>query len=508
MFASGNGSTPAPGDVVYQSSFESPEEREVWSLADFAQWADGRTGSTVLRVTVPPGASDGGHMIHAPLAVERYRGCVLLFECAAKAEAVTKPRESYFGVKFMVHVRTGEAGDVWHNENNVFGTFDWRPLRFTLRIAPDARDGELYLGLQDCSGTAWFDDVKVTVLKGPPAPRPAPNPDAPPPLKGHELPRLRGVMSPNEYRDGDLRALADEWKANVIRWQIGRNWGEFNTDRDLAEYDQWMARELEDLDKALADCLAHGIKLVIDLHGPPGGRYPNYDLAIFHERLYHEHWRALWVKIAERYKDHAAVWGYDLVNEPMQVAPSPEGVLDCLAAQEEVARAIRTVDPETPIVIAATEGDSPQGFVDLEPVEVSNVIYQVHLYAPHEFTHQGVGREWTPVTYPGVIGGKVWDKEQIRKTLQPVRDFQRAYNVHIFVGEFSAIRWAPGAVDYLRDCIEIFEEYGWDWTYHAYREWHGWSLDHGSDPDNLQPVPDLTDRGALLREWFGRNERP
>ena len=94
--------------------------------------------------------------------------------------------------------------------------------------------------------------------------------------------------------------------------------------------------------------------------------------------------------------------------------------------------------------------------------------------------------------------------------LQPVRDFQLAYNVHIYAGEFSAIRWAPGdsATQYLRDVIELFEEYGWDWSYHAYREWDGWSLEHGPDPNDHQPTAEPTDRLKLMLGWFAKNQRP
>jgi endoglucanase len=91
-----------------------------------------------------------------------------------------------------------------------------------------------------------------------------------------------------------------------------------------------------------------------------------------------------------------------------------------------------------------------------------------------------------------------------------VREFQLAYNVHIYAGEFSAIRWAPGdsAHQYLKAAIELFEEYGWDWSYHAYREWDGWSVEHGSDPSDHTPSSLPTDRKKLLLEWFGRNEKP
>ena len=58
---------------------------------------------------------------------------------------------------------------------------------------------------------------------------------------------------------------------------------------------------------------------------------------------------------------------------------------------------------------------------------------------------------------------------------------------------------------YLRDCIELFEEFGWDWSYHAFREWSGWSVEHGSVQADTAPSPTPTNREKLLREWFGKN---
>jgi len=195
----------------------------------------------------------------------------------------------------------------------------------------------------------------------------------------------------------------------------------------------------------------------------------------------------------------------------VQGGPPPEGVADCLGIQILAAQAIRKIDPVTPIMIAADGWDTPHAFAHLEPVAIPNVIYQAHMYSPHSFTHQGVpGFPDAPVVYPGVIDGKHWDRDALREYLKPVRDFQLAYNVHIYIGEFSAVRWAPGdsALRYLRDCIEIFEEYGWDWSYHAFREWDGWSLEHDSDRTNQQPASEPTERLKMMLEWFGRNEKP
>jgi hypothetical protein len=68
--------------------------------------------------------------------------------------------------------------------------------------------------------------------------------------------------------------------------------------------------------------------------------------------------------------------------------------------------------------------------------------------------------------------------------------------VHIYIGEFSAIRWAPegSAARYLSDLIEIFEAHGWDWSYHAFREWSGWTVEHRDDRNDTQPATASTAR--------------
>ena len=36
-----------------------------------------------------------------------------------------------------------------------------------------------------------------------------------------------------------------------------------------------------------------------------------------------------------------------------------------------------------------------------------------------------------------------WGKAQLQAALQPAIDFQKAYGVPMYIGEFSAIRWCP-----------------------------------------------------------------
>jgi hypothetical protein len=231
---------------------------------------------------------------------------------------------------------------------------------------------------------------------------------------------------------------------------------------------------------------------------------------MLHEPVYLDKFVSVWKQIAQRYKGNPVVWGFDLVNEPVQSEPSSKGTADYLCAQISAATAIRTIDPSRTIIIEVDHWDSADGFKDIKPVDIPRVIYEVHMYYPGQFTHQGVHGSPTGFVYPGMIGGQKVDKHILRKHLSPVRDFQLAYNVHIYVGEFSAIRWSPNnsAYRYLRDCICIFEEYEWDWSYHAFREWDGWSVEHGENPNDHNPVETTTDRKSLLLQWFEKNEKP
>ena len=71
--------------------------------------------------------------------------------------------------------------------------------------------------------------------------------------------------------------------------------------------------------------------------------------------------------------------------------------------------------------------------------------------------------------------------------------------------------WQYGPDKYIRDAIEIFEEYGWDWCYHAYREWPAWSVEytHAGDYEIGKWVKATadTDRKKELLKGLSRNRR-
>jgi hypothetical protein len=445
-------------------------------------------------------------MTSATIHLAPYQGMQLKFRCFVKAENVTKPSESYLGVKFMLHYKS-ITGELFRNPNNVYGTFDWKEIYFTADIPSDVTDAGLFLGLQGCSGKVWFDSISITVN------------NAPKPLsstkttldKINSTASFRGVMSPFVYKQNDIKVLGEDFKANLIRWQLTMNSAQYKTiGTDLAKYDDWIDEKLKELDNVLTECSKYGIKVVIDLHSIPGGRDNSGSLNLFYNKQYNDQFLTTWQKIAKRYNGNPAVWGYDLMNEPVQRETPAEG-MDYISTQVKASTLIRSIDKKTPIIFEVEDLDSPHSFISLSPIPISNVIYQVHMYDPHSFTHQGVNDENSGIIYPGKINGILFDKNTLKGILQPVRDFQLKYNVPIYVGEFSAVRWASGAAKYLSDCIDIFEEYGWNWTYHAYRESNVWDVEYENGTnkiDNPQKALKDTDRKKVLINAFAKNNNP
>ncbi len=236
-----------------------------------------------------------------------------------------------------------------------------------------------------------------------------------------------------------------------------------------------------------------------------------------------ETWIAAWKRIATlcAARPERGIW-FDLMNEPLDWTQMPSYPQQWPIWAQRLIDEIRRIDTVHPIVIEPGPGSLCGGFETFPASKGNNLIYSLHQYQPQSYTHQGVEdirntdlakaylerqRGW-PGKFNDASGG-LWDKARLETMLQPVFDFvKRNPDAHIYVGEFSVIRWAPNGAQYLRDNIEIFEQHGWDWTYHAFHEWHGWSPEYDetySTPENAIKSPGVNSRGAVLLEFFKRN---
>jgi hypothetical protein len=367
--------TLTKGNVLYQTDFESTNALSGWSGS--AELDSGYASAQSAALETKANAS--GTVNSRQLPVDTIRGCRIRGSVMVRAERVKAKPNPWNGIKFMLVIES-PAGKSYPQAPLETGTFDWRRAGFTAHIPADATNVTLVLGLEQVTGKVWFDDVKFTVAK---TPIPVQlKPMAGPVFKGHPLPRLRGAMvSPNIDADS-LRVLGQEWKANLIRFQLIR-FGRAGQPAMPDGYDEWLEGELKKLDAALALCEKYGLFVLVDLHSPPDGKatvsgYIGSDSGLFSDRQAQDKFVEVWRRIATRYKDAKAIWGYDLAKEPVE-EESEEACDDWQALAERAARAVRTIDPERTIIVEPSQWGGPEGLNELVPIGVSNVVYSVHL---------------------------------------------------------------------------------------------------------------------------------
>ena len=336
----------------------------------------------------------------------------------------------------------------------------------------------------------------------------------------HSRPKPEHVYG---FQSGDLRNgqsfrdMANDWNAGAVRLQL----------HQLGPQPTWKPENfpifLDRLEVAVKQARDAGLKIIpvlyeipFDLKGRNMWDCPELENAYIH------YWTEV-VKRLQPYKD--AIWGYDLINEPLERFQLPYAPLQWRNLAIKIIRAIRQIDPDAWIVYEAGPGGDWRGFEDLKPLPDTKVIYSLHFYEPGAFTHQGIAatmlqdpnliaqaQQQIGIRYPGVVSGINWDRARFEEALKPVIEFQKKYNVPIYVGEFSVIAWAPPecSAQYLKDVTDIFDKYGWSWTYHAFREYGGWRLDVEEGvfrPKGKLNYASETKRGAVIKAALKRHAK-
>lgn len=247
----------------------------------------------------------------------------------------------------------------------------------------------------------------------------------------------------------------------------------------------------------IADSLK--IKIVLTPISLPGARWVQNNNGIKDGRLwkdekYQNQTCEFWGDLAQRLKNHPAIVGYNIQNEPhpeiyfgnpsfwknelnnwyQTVKGTPA---DLNLFYSKVISAIRKVDAQTPIIIESGLYATPWAFTYLEKINDPNIIYSFHMYEPYHFTTQKINNG--QYQYPGEIpieeNGTVFglNKNSLKEFLNPVVDWSKKHNVpasRIWVGEFGCSRKTMGAEKYLSDLIEIFNENQWHWSFYSFRE--------------------------------------
>lgn len=175
----------------------------------------------------------------------------------------------------------------------------------------------------------------------------------------------------------------------------------------------------------------------------------------------------VWTYIISNTHNLPAVRFYGLCNEPRGGARKVNRRMEMM-----ITHARRFTNKI--LLVTVLNGDPPN-FARAKNFKGQNLWWEVHMYLPLGLTHQGLGEYPVGPTYPTAR----LDKDALREKLAPVRKFQVETGRRIIVGEFSCSAFADlnSRVNYIRDCIAIFEQYNWRWVYHAWREAPVWNAE-------------------------------
>ncbi|NJN27252.1 MAG: glycoside hydrolase family 5 protein [Cyclobacteriaceae bacterium] len=213
--------------------------------------------------------------------------------------------------------------------------------------------------------------------------------------------------------------------------------------------------------------------------------------------------KIFWGKLAAHLSKFDADYLYlEVMNEPSAVlAKDWNDVQKLWVAEIRKNAPAHTIVVDGNLRITKDNWDGIAALTSIEPFADKNIVYNLHLYEPFAFTHQGATWGWevaqytTGLEYPmneancleikSKHSSKIevgwamddyikqaWNKDRLKAYIQPIADWSAKHNVYITVNEFGAYYYAEneGKLAYLRDMREIMEEkkLGWAvWEYDA-----------------------------------------
>lgn len=253
---------------------------------------------------------------------------------------------------------------------------------------------------------------------------------------------------------------------------------------------------LEYLDELISWCREYEIYAILDMHAAPGAQNADWhsdsngQALLWEKKEYREQTLKLWQLLASHYKDEPTIAGYDILNEPVI-----KDVRRLKKFYNQAIEAIRQVDKKHIIFLEGSLWAQNIDFLG-EPIG-ENIAYSIHFYQPLDFSFN-----FRPdFSYPGRINGQYWNKKKIRSYLKHYYEKAKEWKVPIYVGEFGINyrRGCSGELEYLKNTLEIFEEFGFHWAYWTYK-----AVCNRIYPDGIYQYfenPPWVNRAGLIQGW-------
>ena len=208
------------------------------------------------------------------------------------------------------------------------------------------------------------------------------------------------------------------------------------------------------IDRLINWCRAHGLWVVLDLHGAPGGQTgtniddsPHGLPELFTDDNYLRLTIDLWRAIATRYRDETVVAGYDLLNEPLPNEYQHLYVNELASLYKEITAAIREIDENHVIIYEGTHWSNNWSL--FTEVWDLNSMLQCHKY-------------WNPP-----------DRASVRQYVEKAA----AFGLPVYMGETG-----ENNLDWMQTAFQLYEDSGMSWNL-----WPWKKIDTVTSPCSVDP---------------------
>lgn len=241
------------------------------------------------------------------------------------------------------------------------------------------------------------------------------------------------------------------WGFNAIRPALHYKWFTLPIqDEPVSGQNTWVNAGFEKLDELMNWAAANQMYVIFDMHGAPGGQGKNSNIndydetfpSLFEDEANKVKLEALWIKLAERYKDNPWFGGYDLINEPNWRFGNSGNENGCGTENNDelwdlhlrLTKSIREIDQSNIIYLSGNcWGNNYNSF-------------ETHPLSSYDYN--------TVITFH-----KYWNKND-QESIQWAVDMRELYNRPLWMSESG-----ENSNQWFADAIHLFESnnIGWSW---------------------------------------------
>ncbi|WP_199911776.1 glycoside hydrolase family 5 protein [Dongshaea marina] len=295
-----------------------------------------------------------------------------------------------------------------------------------------------------------------------------------------------------QYHASWVRLAYGKWKSKERDFLIG----------DADDYQGLVKSDLNTLKSVIGRAHKAGLKVVVTPLSLPLARWSQNNGGKTDSRLWQSkgNWQVaakFWRDLAAELKNTPGIAAYNIINEPtpekgaglaehatvkqMQAwyAKHKGGARDLPLFYETIIRAIRSVDPLTPIMVDAGWYAAADDFSYWpKPLSDKRVLYSFHMYEPYAATSGPNLRRKHPYVYPGKVpfgdgAVQLWDAKRVAQYLTLPVNWAREQKIpmnRLVAGEFGCVRKMNSCKQYLTDVLTVLDQYRLHWAFYSFRE--------------------------------------